>query len=153
MLSKRLVTSWRRRGRITSQRFYIAGRVLLKLSPILVANIFSRYAEILLQGDLIEVPLAQYPTLRGTSSGVHYNRLVITGATQVPPESQYKNELYRALYVTLSERIFLTSEWSPDLRGGRVDFFLKEVKWGIECVWEGDRLEEHICRFLKGGRY
>ena len=34
-----------------------------------------------------------------------------------------------------------------------MDFLLKKVKWGIECVREGDRLEEHICRFLKGGRY
>lgn len=34
-----------------------------------------------------------------------------------------------------------------------MDFLLKKANWGIECVREGDRLEEHICRFLKGDRY
>jgi len=34
-----------------------------------------------------------------------------------------------------------------------VDFQVKSVKWAIECVREGDKLEEHIAKFEAGGRY
>lgn len=132
-------------------------------SLILAANIFSRFAEIILQSDLAEFPLAQYPTLRelALSSLQNFSRRglrsagrgLTTGATQVPLESQYQDELYRALWVTLGQRLFVTSEWASHSRGGRVDFLLREVKWGIECVREGDRVDEHTRRFLKGGRY
>jgi hypothetical protein len=49
--------------------------------------------------------------------------------------------------------VHLTSEWAGRPLGGRVDFQIKSVKWAIECVMEGDRLEDHIARFLLGGRY
>lgn len=61
--------------------------------------------------------------------------------------------MYRAVYHTLGQKIFLTSEWGTDSKDGRVDFLLKQVKWGIECAREGTRLAEHIQRFLPGGRY
>lgn len=38
-------------------------------------------------------------------------------------------------------------------KDGRVDFLLKKVKWGIECVRERDRLDDIIQRFLPGGRH
>lgn len=76
-----------------------------------------------------------------------------TGATKVPLEAQFRDEIYRAVYLTLGQKIFLTSEWGASSKDGRVDFLLKKVKWGIECVREGTRLEEHVQRFLSGGRY
>jgi hypothetical protein len=36
---------------------------------------------------------------------------------------------------------------------GRIDFHIKEMKWVIECVRDGDKIDEHIERFRQGGRY
>jgi hypothetical protein len=74
------------------------------------------------------------------------------GALERPVEAQFQDEFYRACY-TLMRSIYLTSEWSGEKLGGSVDFQIKSQKWAIECVKEGDRLEQHIERFLKGGRY
>lgn len=75
-----------------------------------------------------------------------------TGATKVPLEAQFQDETYRAVYNTLGQKIFLTSEWGAYSKDGRVDFLLKKVKWGIECARKGNRLDEHMQRFLPGGR-
>lgn len=37
--------------------------------------------------------------------------------------------------------------------GGRIDFLLPDVKWGIEILREGDRLGEHCQRFEGSGSY
>jgi hypothetical protein len=67
-------------------------------------------------------------------------------------EAQYQDEFYRACYVLLGN-IHLSSEWSGEEKSGRVDFLVKSQKWAIECVRDGDKLEEHISRFQGGGRY
>src|SRR4051794_31286783 len=67
-------------------------------------------------------------------------------------EAQYHDEFYRACYVLLGNHVYLTSEWSGS-SSGRVDFQIKPVRWAIECVRDGDRIEEHIARFRPGGRY
>jgi hypothetical protein len=65
------------------------------------------------------------------------------GAINRPLEAQYQDEFYRAC----SEfNVYLTSEWSGS-------FHIKDVKWVIECVRDGDKIDEHIERFQKGGRY
>jgi hypothetical protein len=76
-----------------------------------------------------------------------------SGALQRPVEAQFQDEFYRACYTLLKRNIYLTSEWSERELGGCVDFQIKCQKWAIGCVTEGDRLEQHIERFLEGGRY
>jgi hypothetical protein len=72
------------------------------------------------------------------------------GAVNRPLEAQYQDEFYRAC----SElKVYLTSEWSGSSLVGRIDFHIKEVKWVIECVRDGDQIDEHIKRFQQGGRY
>jgi len=67
-------------------------------------------------------------------------------------EAQYQDEFYRACYSLLGN-IYLSSEWSGKEKSGRVDFLLKSQRWAIECVRDGNRLEEHISRFKVGGKY
>ena len=74
------------------------------------------------------------------------------GARSRPVEAQYQDEFYRACYSVLGGDIYLTSEWAGEMLG-RVDFQIKSVGWAIECVREGNRLQEHIDRFQEGGRY
>ena len=66
-------------------------------------------------------------------------------------EAQYQVELYRACYVLLDRYIYLTSECVP--KEGQIDFQIKSMHWGIECVHDGDRLEGHMQRYHPGGRY
>ena len=78
------------------------------------------------------------------------------GAINRPLEAQYQDEFYRACYSELG--VYLTSEWSGSSSAGsssagRVDFRIKDMKWVIECVRNGDEIDEHIERFQKGGRY
>src|SRR5438876_11845424 len=63
-----------------------------------------------------------------------------------------QDEFYRACYVLLGN-IYLSSEWSGKEKSSRVDFLVKSQRWAIECVGDGNKLEEHISRFEVGGRY
>jgi len=74
-----------------------------------------------------------------------------SGAINRPLEAQYQDEFYRACYSELG--IYLTSEWSGSSLVGRIDFHVRDVKWVIECVRDGDEIDEHVGRFQKGGRY
>ena len=76
-----------------------------------------------------------------------------TGAIQKPKKAQYKDELYRAAYKIVGQRIYLSSEYSPVGLSGRVDFRVSSMNWAIECVREGDLLVQHVARFQKGGQY
>src|SRR5436305_2456804 len=73
------------------------------------------------------------------------------GAVKGPVEAQYQDEFYRACHSEL--KVYLTSEWSGSSLVGRIDFRIRDMKWVIECVREGDRIDEHIGRFQPGGRY
>ena len=55
--------------------------------------------------------------------------------------------------MSYSTRICTSSEWAGLTTGGRVDFLVTSMGWAIECIREGDRLEEHIASFQEGGRY
>ena len=68
-------------------------------------------------------------------------------------EAIYQHEFSRACYLILGCNLFLTPEWKSLSSNGRVDFQIKSVKWAIECVREGDRLDEHVSRFQLGGTY
>jgi hypothetical protein len=75
------------------------------------------------------------------------------GAVVPPKEAEYTHELSRACYHILGQNLFLTPEWRGSSSNGQVDFYIKSVKWAIECVREGDRLDQHIARFQPGGLY
>jgi hypothetical protein len=73
------------------------------------------------------------------------------GAVNRPLEAQYQDEFYRVCHSNFN--VYLTSEWSGSSLVGRIDFHVRDVKWVVECVRDGDRIDEHIERFEKGGRY
>lgn len=74
------------------------------------------------------------------------------GAVVRNPEAVYQDEFYRASAGVLGYAMDVKSEWSP--RGsGRIDFCFGAMKWGIELLREGDRLNEHCERFMKEGIY
>jgi hypothetical protein len=70
------------------------------------------------------------------------------GALPQPLEANYKDEFYRACYTLLGD-IYLSSEWSGKEKTGRVDFMVKSRRWAIECVKDGNRLDD----ISPGGRY
>ena len=75
------------------------------------------------------------------------------GGVVPPVEDRHRHELSRACYHILGCRLFLTSEWKSPSYDGRVDFYIKPVKWAIECARDGNRLRQHISRFQPGGIY
>jgi hypothetical protein len=75
-----------------------------------------------------------------------------TGAVVRPLGAQFQDEFYKACFSILGHA-YLTSEWTGKTKRGRVDFQISSLKWGIEIVREGDRIEQHIQRFQPGGKY
>jgi hypothetical protein len=74
------------------------------------------------------------------------------GAVPRPVEARYLDEFYRACYSLLGD-IYLSSECSGEGNNGHMNFLVKSQKWAIECIRDGNRLEEHISKFEEGGRY
>ena len=69
-----------------------------------------------------------------------------------PVEAVYRDELSRACHSLLGD-FYLTPEWSGREKTGRIDLFVPEMGWGIECARDGVKLLGHIKRFLEGGNY
>ena len=126
-------------------------------------KLFYRFVEILLKGSTPKFPLHKFLSVRDLCFAAlrKFSRAFLSsgvpelgaGAEEPPVEAQYRLELARACYLTLDSELHLTAEWKSSSSGGRVDFLIKSVKWAIECVREGDRLEGHISRFQPGGLY
>ena len=76
-----------------------------------------------------------------------------SGGLRKTVEAQHQSEFYRSCYEILGNTIFLLSEYSAVGLRGRIDFYIPSAKWGIELVRDGDRLQQHIDRFLFGGFY
>jgi hypothetical protein len=72
------------------------------------------------------------------------------GATR--PEAQYVYELYRCLYHITGGKSVVHSEYSYTVPG-RIDLFLKNRRWGIEALKDGDRMSKHIHRCSPKGVY
>lgn len=62
----------------------------------------------------------------------------------------YRDEFYRSCFALLGD-IYLSSEWSGKEKNGRIEFLVKGVNWGVECVRDGSKLDEHIKRFVSWG--
>lgn len=126
------------------------------------SKLHERSAKILLS-TLPEFPRHQFPSVRQlcfeaiskfSPTLLSPTRPSLRAGAVVPPkEAEYTHELSRACYHILGQNLFLTPEWSGSSSNGQVDFYIKPVKWAIECAREGDRLDQHIARFQPGGIY
>ena len=68
------------------------------------------------------------------------------GLVAPPVEAQYQDEFYKACWEVLGN-VYITPEWSGQPSAGRVDFQIKSIGWAIECLRDGNGLNEHIKRF------
>lgn len=75
-----------------------------------------------------------------------------SGAQPKPVEAQYQDEFYRCFSKTAGRGVPVCTEWSRTA-DGRVDFWIPGRKWAVEFVQEHDRINDHITRFHKDGRY
>lgn len=75
-----------------------------------------------------------------------------SGAQPKPVEAQYQDEFYRCFSKTAGRGVPVCTEWSRTA-DGRVDFWIPGRKWAVEFVREHDRINDHIARFYKDGRY
>ncbi|KAN0086423.1 hypothetical protein V8E54_000111 [Elaphomyces granulatus] len=102
-------------------------------------------------------PLLRFPSVKDLCLAVirEFKSQIGSRRASSPLEANYKGEFYKACYTLLGD-IYLSSEWSRKEKTGRVDFMVKSQRWqrwAVECVRDGNRLDEHIARFEKGGRY
>jgi hypothetical protein len=125
-----------------------------------------RYAEYVLCATSPPFPIDKFPSVKDLALGVirqfrpaalrSDNDELSAGAERRPVEAQYQDEFYRGCYRLLNNHIYLSSEWAGRKSGGRVDFQVTSLGWAIECLRDGDRLDEHIARFQElptEGRY
>ncbi len=63
------------------------------------------------------------------------------------PEAQFQDEFYRASFKLAQGSISF-----PELgsKKGRIDFFIKSKKWGVELLRDGNRLAQHAKRLTEG---
>ena len=66
---------------------------------------------------------------------------------QTIPEAQFQDKFYSA-----SSKHAHGSVSFPEFgtKNGRIDFFIRSKKWGIELLRDGNRLSQHARRFTKG---
>jgi len=81
-------------------------------------------------------------------------RRVGDSSTACPPEAQYQQEFYRA-FVDVVGPAYTSPEYGTErgARKGRIDFFIRSKKWGIELLRDGSNLQEHNSRFGEEGAY
>jgi len=126
-------------------------------------RIHRRYCELMLRNNAPSFPLNRFPSVKDLAFDVirRFSRVSLVSAQRglgaglvAPPvEAQYQDEFYRACWEVLGN-IYITSEWSGQSSAGRVDFQIKSVGWAIECLRDGNGLNEHIKRFLSpDGKY
>ena len=64
------------------------------------------------------------------------------------PEAQFQHEFYRACYEYTKGLVLTFPECGT--AKGRIDFFIRSKKWGIELLRNGDKLAAHDDRFTQG---
>lgn len=91
-----------------------------------------------------------------SSSVLHERHSMVPTPFKTFAEAQFQNESYRASYAVTRGYMTLSPEYSTPrelLKQGRIDFFIKDKKWGIEILRDGDKMNPHIARFLQEGAY
>ncbi|KAL2814813.1 hypothetical protein BJX63DRAFT_431203 [Aspergillus granulosus] len=86
--------------------------------------------------------------LRALSAG----KILSSSASYRAVEAQYQDKFYRAFNQVTGGGVSISSEWSRT-RDGRVDFWINKKKWAIELLRDHNRIDEHIARFYKDGKY
>jgi len=63
------------------------------------------------------------------------------------PEAQFRDEFYSASFKHANGSVSF-----PELgtKNGRIDFFIRLKKWGVEVLRDGNRLSQHARRFTEG---
>ena len=66
---------------------------------------------------------------------------------EIGPEAQFRDEFYSA-----SSKHANGSVSFPEFgtKNGRIDFFIRSKKWGVELLRDGNRLGQHARRFTEG---
>jgi hypothetical protein len=64
------------------------------------------------------------------------------------PEAQFQQEFYRACCIYTGGCVTTFPECGTPK--GRIEFFIRSKKWGVEILREGSRLREHNSRFTTG---
>jgi hypothetical protein len=75
------------------------------------------------------------------------------GGVPRPKDATYHHEMYRALHKILCGRVYATPEFGKDLDSHSIDLQITGVDWGIECMFEGRKLKDHVERFGAGRAY
>ena len=72
-----------------------------------------------------------------------------------PLEDQYQKEFYRCLFNMLDGHVLTSPEFvvKTGTNGGTIDFFVAQMKWGLEVLRGRDHLVKHMERFETGGQY
>jgi hypothetical protein len=75
-------------------------------------------------------------------------------STDHPPETQYQQEFYRAIFDVVGPA-YTSPEYGTERgsRKGRIDFFIRSKQWGIELLRDVSSLQEHSARFGAKGAY
>jgi len=63
------------------------------------------------------------------------------------PEAQFQDEFYSASSKHAHGSVSFPEFGTKD---GRIDFFIRSKKWGIELLRDGNRLGQHVRRFTEG---
>ncbi|PVG01285.1 hypothetical protein CPB86DRAFT_805442 [Serendipita vermifera] len=72
----------------------------------------------------------------------------LSSTPQSIPEAQFQQEFYRACCVYTGGCVTTFPEFGH--KNGRIDFFIRSKKWGVELLREGMRLRDHTTRFTHG---
>jgi hypothetical protein len=78
-------------------------------------------------------------------------RMLSDGAVQRHQEADYQDEFSRCCYKFTSGRLKIFPEFGGP--GGKVDFYVEDLGWGIELLRDGSDLSGHVARFRPGGKY
>ena len=109
--------------------------------------------------ELLKLCLARFITSALAKSRRHQDLLGPAGIRS-PVEAIYRSELYRTLYEVLGAS-YAQSKWcGPGRSQGRIDFRVTVPRpndepteyYGIECCRDGDRIGDHVARFVKEGK-
>ncbi|TDL25680.1 hypothetical protein BD410DRAFT_604146 [Rickenella mellea] len=99
--------------------------------------------------DLLEFTFDAFSNFSPTLLSEERN--IDLGITQSTPEAQFQSEFYRCSFQLSDGHVVTFPEFGT--AKGRADFYIPSEEWGIELLRDGQKLEEHVGRFSKTGKY